>query len=260
MQRQDHRSTPCCFVDACVQPEDITCVHAALGSVDPETLLCVLLETRLSWKADPRLITGAAKRHLLKKTSAMLGLMHDLEPALVDDPDKVIIPVQSFECAGDGMGFNRRVSAALLDLPKCADGEGVLDYALSLSHFRQNAKEDGFPWTDALASADSLIGAPWTEVLGRALWTPSSLSEYERTSQLAHLFWVMGFSGFAEAVHEMRTVNLRRYPDVAGISEECAFCFQENERKMAAIVALMNHNSLVDAQRAAKSLKRTLVA
>ena len=70
----------------------------------------------------------------------------------------------------------------------------------------------------------------------------------------------MGFSGFAEAVHEMRTVNLRR----EGVPDEgvtpAALCFQEQERKMDGISAVLNHNSTAEAGRVAAGLKQALVA
>lgn len=248
-----------CFVDTQVQREDITCAHAAFAAVDPEALLAVLLRTRLGWRLDPRLLTGAAKRHLLKKTSSMLSLMYDIEPVPLAHPSRVIIPVQAFSCPGKENAIERTVSAAVLRLPE-AEGkpDEALDYATSISDCV--SPHEGSWCQDAVHSVDGLIGAPWTEVLGMALWLPSSLTEYERVSGLAHLFWVMGFSGFAEAVHEVRTVHLHRHPDDAHIAPEVALCFQEQECKMDLIADLLNHNSMVDVQHAAEGLGRILAA
>lgn len=259
MKNQVTNKTFYCFAETQVVPEDITCVHAALKTVDPEALLCILLETRLSWKMDPRLLTGAAKRHLMKKTTSMLNLMYDIEPVPLQQPDRVIIPVQTFEYPGQGCSFTRRISAAILDVSSCAGESGSrLDYAVAIS---QCAPTDATkPWFKGLESADELISAAWTEVLGHAIWLPSSLTVYERLSELAHLFWVMAFGGFAEAVHEMSTVNLRRYGGVRDVSDTVALCFDEQEQKMASIAALLGHNSFVDVCSMAGALKRSLVA
>lgn len=251
-----------CFAEVHVRKEDVTCVHAALKGADPETLLFVLLETRLGWKLDPRALTGAAKRHLLKKTSAMLGLMYDLEPDPMSEPDQVIILVQSFEYPGTGPVLTRRISAAILDVAAAGAADGrVVDYARSIAACQADEAAGAHARVqEALFSVDALIGSAWTDVLGRAVWLPAALTEYERMAALAHVFWVMGFSGFAEAVHEMRTVNLRR----EGVPDEgvtpAALCFQEQERKMGGISAVLNHNSAAEAGKAAAGLKQALVA
>lgn len=264
-----NRSIPYCFTDTEVTPQDITCLHAALSAADPEMLLCVLLQTCLSWKLDPLLLTGSVKRHLLKKTTSVLGLMHDIEPAPLDDPDRLLIPVQTFSSDGAGGVMERSVSAAILDVSD-VDGseEGVLDYALSIQACASPSSEahgqgKGFPSASSaerLASADVLIGLPWSHVLGHALWLPSSLTEYERASVLAHLFWVMSFSGFAEAVSEMRSLQMRPCAPSEEAPSKTALCFQEERIKMERIAGLMNHNSLVDVHRVVSSLKRALVA
>lgn len=262
MERSITNQISYCFAEVQVRKEDITCVHAALKGADPETLLFVLLETRLGWKLDPRALTGAAKRHLLKKTSAMLGLMYDLEPQPLSEPDHVIIPVQSFEYPGTGPALTRRISAAILDVAAFgpADGE-VVDHARSIAACQADeAAGLGASVRDALLSVDGLVGSAWTDVLGHAIWLPAALAEYERMAVLAHVFWVMGFSGFAEAVHEMRTVNLHRAGVPDGGATPAALCFQEHERKMDGISAVLNHNSTADAAQVAAGLKRTLVA
>lgn len=251
-----------CFAEVQVCKEDVTCVHAALAGADPETLLFVLLETRLGWKLDPRALTGAAKRHLLKKTSAMLGLMYDLEPQPAPEPDHVIIPVQSFEYPGTGPVLTRRISAAILDVAAvgAADAQAV-DYARSIAACQADEVAGTCARVqEALSSVDALIGSAWTDVLGHAIWLPAALTEYERMAVLAHVFWVMGFSGFAEAVHEMRTVGLHRAGVPVGGATPAALCFQEQERKMDGISAVLNHNSTAEAGRVAAGLKQALVA
>lgn len=259
MKDQNPTTTAYCFAETQVVPEDITCVHAALASADPETLLCVLLESHLAWKMDPRKLTGAAKRHLMKKTTSMLRLMYDIEPVPLSHPDRVIIPVQTFEYPGVGCSITRRVSAAILDVTAWAEGSReTLDYAAAIQASVPPAHAE--PWVQGLDPIDVFIAEPWADVLGHAIWLPASLTEYERTSALAHLFWVMAFSGFAEAVHEMRVVNLRRQGVLSDVSQRVVLCFQEQEEKMAAVAALMERNSMVDVQGVAGLLKPSLVA
>lgn len=259
MKNQESRSIAYCFAETQVKPEDITCVHAALKGVDPETLLCVLLETRLSWKVDPRLLTGAARRHLMNKTRAMLSLMYDIEPAPLSNPHAVIVPVQVFEYPGWGMSIVRRISAAVLDVSQCPSEEaGMLDYARVISQCMPSAQNASK--SVGIESADRFIGCAWSEVLGHAIWLPSALTEYERTSQLAHLFWVMAFSGFAEAVHEMRSVNLRRSGIPLDASQKVMLCFEEHESKMFDVASLMSYNSVQEVPAVSEALKHMLVA
>lgn len=259
MKNQNPNNVAYCFAETHVKPEDITCVHAALKSVDPEMLLCVMLESHLAWKTDPRLLTGAAKRHLMKKTTSMLSLMYELEPAPLHHPDHVIIPVQTFEYPGAGCSFIRRISSAILDVASSGFPESDgLDYAAAIASHMPAPEEPR--WVEGLSSVDGLISAPWPQVLGHALWLPSSLTEYERTAELAHVFWVMAFSGYAEAVHEMRVVNLKRQGALGHTSSQVAVCFQAQEDKMVRIASLMQHNSMVDVRHVLAPLKQALVA
>ncbi len=255
MTQSTSKTIPYCFVDASVSPEDITCVHAALKAADPETLLCVLLETRLAWKLDPRTLAGSAKRHLLRKTESMLSLMYDIEPAPQQEPDQVLIPVQSFEYPGRGSSVKRIVSAGVLDLASFAQGSSTLDHAALISHVSHDPVR-----LAQLSSVDGLIGCPWADILGRTIWLPSALTSYERLSELAHIFWVMCFSGFAEAVFEMHAVSVREGSAQRGGSADVALCYDEYEQRMEAIVRLLNHNSLAQIEGVACALKRSLVA
>ncbi len=256
----------CCFVEAKATPEDITCVHAALASIDPEALLCVLMDTRLGWTVDPLRLQGAAKRHLIGKTAAMLGLMHDMEPAPMASSDQIIVPIQSFGYPGRGCCIERTISAAILDLSSVQEeGATHLDYAASTSACLSGSSAAvGDGKRDIahglLSSADAFIGTPWADVLGYAIWLPYALTDYERISVLAHLFWVMSFSGFAESLFEMRTVSLRQHGRGGTPSAHAVRCYEEHHQKMERVACLLSHNGMVDACNMAHCLKRTMAA
>lgn len=262
MNTSKTQSVRYCFTHTPVQPEDITCVHAALKQVHPQKLLEVLLENQLAWKMDPRLLTGAAQRHLLSKTSSALQLMYNIEPEPLVNPHQVIIPLQTFSYEGSRGLLRRSIRASILNLMHASSAQSTtLDYALSIPAFLQHtchahkasASEQN---SGTLERIDQFLSKPWSQVLGCALWLPSGLTEYERYAELAHIFWVMAYGGFAEAIFEMKASVLTPSANLEQATQVMNTFYEEQELKMARISELMNFNSNIDALCAAPALKR----
>lgn len=243
------------FTETSVRKEDVTCVHDAFKQLDPEKLLNVLLENQLAWKLDPRMLRGRAKDHLLQKTASMLQLMYQIDPVPLPSPNLVIIPVQSFQYLGRRNALKREIRASILDLANVSmSDQGSLDYAKTISQLLAHlSHNEGDP--PYIRRIDSLISVPWSQVLGYALWLPISLTEYERYAELAHLFWVMSYSGYAEAVFEMKESVLYPSPDLEEATEKMNVFYEEQEIKMARICELLSFNAMVDAHACALSLK-----
>lgn len=249
-----------CFTQTHVDPKDITCVHAAFKQLDPKKLLGVLLQDQLAWRIDPRLLTGSVRRHLLARTSSTLDLMYAFDPDISASFNRIIIPVQTFEYAGCGNGFTRKMRSVILDVSKTsAYSCRQADYALSIPEFLQkvNASEDNPSQFEAacITSSGTLIGTPWAHVLGHALWCPSHLTEYERYSLCASIFWVMTFNGFAETALDCRKADIS-FDDEDDARQDDAWFFEEQQIKMARLAELFNYNSLIDAMNASESLRR----
>lgn len=256
-------STPIryCFTQVTVDPEDITCVHAAFKSLDAEKLLGVLLQGQLSWKLDPRLLTGSAKRHLLSKTSSALQLMYSLEPDPSPALSRIIVPVQTFEYLSPGNGLRRDIRSVILDVSKVtAHPSDAIDYALSIPEFLQAVNAAEHPVADfeaqALTPVGSLIGTPWPQVLGHALWAPAQLTEYERYSLCASIFWVMAFNGLAEVMFNAGLSTRAQPEGLGGSPGGLDLFFEEQELKMARLSELLNRNSLIDLMNVSDSLQR----
>ena len=250
-----------CFTQVTVDPEYITCVHEAFKSLDAEKLLGVLLQDQLSWKLDPRLLTGSAKRHLLTKTASALQLMYGIEPDPSSAFSKIIVPVQTFEYLGSGNSITRDIRSVILDVSKVSAGPSVqVDYALSIPEFLRavNAPEcprAGFE-AQVLTPVGSLVSVPWPQVLGHALWAPAQLTEYERYSLCASIFWVMVFNGLAEVVFNAGLSTRAQSEGLAGSLGGMDLFFEEQELKMARLSELLNRNSLIDLMNASGSLQR----
>ncbi len=250
-----------CFTQVTVAPEDITCVHEAFKGLDAEKLLGVLLQDQLSWKLDPRLLTGSAKRHLLSKTSSALQLMYSLEPDPASTLSRIIVPVQTFEYRGSGNSLMRDIRSVILDVSKVSAGPSPrVDYALSIPEFLRAVNAAERPVADfeaqALTPVGSLISTPWSQVLGHALWMPAQLTEYERYSLCASIFWVMAFNSFAEVAFNAGLSTSVCSRGLAGPPLGLDLFFEEQELKMARLSELLNHNSLIDLLNASGPLRQ----
>ncbi len=250
-----------CFTQVTVDPEDITCVHEAFKSLDAEKLLGVLLQGQLSWKLDPRLLTGSAKCHLLSKTSSALRLMYSLEPDPSPTLSRIIVPVQTFEYLRPGNGLRRDIRSVILDVSKVtAHPSDSIDYALSIPEFLRAVNAAEHPVADfeaqALIPVGSLIGTPWPQILGHGLWMPTQLTAYERYSLCASIFWVMAFNGFAEVMFNAGLSTRAQSEGLGGSPGGLDLFFEEQELKMARLSELLNRNSLIDLMNASGSLQR----
>ncbi len=256
MVAQNTSSLICFFTETKARKEDITCVHDAFRHLDPEKLLSVLLENQLSWKLDPRLLSGRAKDHLLQRTAAMLKLMYQIEPVPLEKPDQIIIPLQTFRYPGSGNAIKREIRAAILDLSDHPGSDGrSFEYARTISQWLTLLALQDQEQPSCIHRIDALINVPWASVLGSAIWLPSSLTEYERYAELGHLFWIMAYHSFAEAVFEMKASVLEPSPDLEAAAEKMNRFYEEQELKMARISELLSFNAFQDALVCAKPLK-----
>ncbi|MCI9129877.1 MAG: hypothetical protein HFJ65_06185 [Eggerthellaceae bacterium] len=262
MKKMHDRQINYCFADTEVDPHDITCVHEAFKAMHPEELLDVLLENQLGWKLDPQALTGSAKRFLLAKTQAILDMIYAIDPDPDQCLDEVLIPLQSFEYSGHGMSFTRTVRSVILDVSKASSEPSErMEYALSINDMLQRMKdhphEEGELWgCGALRRIDELIMRPWSEILGHPIWIPSSLTSYEACAELAGLFWVMAYNGFAEAIFDIRASSLPEVPSSEEAKMRIDGMYEEHRLKMFRISEMLNCNSVADAMRAARALKR----
>lgn len=242
----------CCFTEVQVHKEDITCVYEALKHANVNKLLSVLLENQLSWKIKPEELSSSAYQHLLAKVLSMLRVVNNIEPQVGVYPDALIIPTQSFSSKGSRTNIARTISAVMLNTSSYSSHQHMqLDYALSLQAFlkaSRNGNTDCCENTnEAVQSLSQLVSKPWGITLGLPVWLPSELTQYERYAVLAHIFWIMTYSGFAEVVFEMKAslANALEYADQNACS--LSSFYEEQTMHLARISELLSFNAHVDA-------------
>lgn len=249
----NNNSTYCCFAKTSVKQEDITCVFEAFKNLSEEKLLCVLIENQLKWKISPCSLTQPVRNNLLSKLKASLQIMRSIEPDPQCGQEKIIVPLQSYSYSGQKNLISREVKAGILQINKAPTlSTDSLDYAYSLSGIQQKYSDI----SKYIEPLSHLIDKSWSSILGYILWLPHTLSDYERYSYLAHLFWIIAYSGIAESFFECKESSSCKDQELEESARALHSFYDEHYVKMARISELFSCNSSVDVLRVVNELKK----